>query len=394
MLYRKSLPGVVFLLLFMISCSNSDFSEKNSLILFDLKELREVTALKLSDLGAEEIEYIPLETCEQSVISRISKIIVSSDFFLVVYSTDIYMFRHDGSFVRMLGAQGRGPGEFNVVHDIDINPADENIYIVDGWQQKFFVFSVDGDLIRTFKSPVSAALNFRFTGDGILSYNQNHMGVIENSFILFDTTGLVIRNFPNKYPWKRTVPNVAYQAENIFYKYNRQLFKKEIYCDTIFLYNNQAFEPHAVIDIGSLRLTPEARTEETGLFILHNFLVPMNLFEFGDYIFYEFINPRIDESKKMAFIASKNDHFRAVIDSEQGLINDLDGGPDISPRGVWDDNTLFTWVEAMDFKEWVKSEAFSHSQNRFPLKKAELEKLANSLKETDNPVLVLVRFEN
>lgn len=46
-----------------------------------------------------------------------------------------------------------------------------------------------------------------------------------------------------------------------------------------------------------------------------------------------------------------------------------------------------------DLKGWVKSEAFSYFQNRFPLKKAEFEKLAYSLK-TDNPVLVLVRFEN
>ena len=387
------LVKILFLSAILISCKNSNTQNKSQLVTFDLKELPEQTSLKLSDLGATDIQYIPLETNEKSVISRINKILICKDYILTQSFANINMFRYDGSFVTKIGTVGRGPDEFTVAHDVDINLEDGSIYLVDGWQQKFFVFSERGELIRTFKSPLTAAINFRFVKDGILSYNQNHMGNIENSFNLFDTTGKIIMNFPNKYPWKRTVPNVAYQGENIFYRFNNQLFKKEMYCDTIYAFRDNNFEPHLIIDAGNLRLTPGARTENTAEFIMHNFLAPMNLFEFGDYVYYEFFIPRNDKSEGLSFIGSKKGTLRVLFDPEKDLINDLDGGPNIWPKTVWNDNTIISWVDAINLKTLVASESFKSSTPKLPEKKKELEKLANSLKETDNPILVQVRFK-
>jgi 6-bladed beta-propeller len=384
---------ILLLSAILISCKNSNSQKEGQLVTFDLKELPDQTSLKLSDLGATDIRYIPLETNEQSVIPRISKIIISKNYILTQSFANINMFRHDGSFVTKIGTIGRGPDEFTVAHDVDINLKDESIYLVDGWQQRFFVFSKSGDLVRKFKSPLSAAINFRFTKDGILSYNQNHMGNIENSFNLFDTTGNIIKNFPNKYPWKRTVPNVAFQGENIFYRFNNQLFKKEIYCDTIYVYKDKDFKPHIIINVGNLRLSPGIRTESTAEFIMHNFLAPINLFEFGDYIYYEFIVPRNGKSEGLSFIGSKNGNFRVLFDPEKDLINDLDGGPCIWPKTNWDDKTLISWVDAISLKTMVASEAFKSSTPKYPEKKKELEKLANSLNETDNPVLILVTLK-
>jgi len=44
-------------------------------------------------------------------------------------------------------------------------------------------------------------------------------------------------------------------------------------------------------------------------------------------------------------------------------------------------------------KAHVGTETFINSSPKYPEKKKELEKLANSLKETDNPVLVMVRLK-
>jgi hypothetical protein len=206
---------------------------------FDLKTLPRESKIKLSEIGATEIQYIPLETIPQSLISLMRRIIFSRSYFITLGYGDIKMFRYDGSFVIKIGTNGRGPNEFITAHDVDINPKDESIYVADGWQQKFLVFNKNGEIRRTFKCPVRGPLNFRFTDDGILCYYQNHMGITENSFILMDTTGKIIKNFSNKYPWKRTVPNVAYPEENIFYKYNGNLIKKEIYSDTVFTYKNK-----------------------------------------------------------------------------------------------------------------------------------------------------------
>lgn len=80
-------------------------------------------------------------------------------------------------------------------------------------------------------------------------------------------------------------------------------------------------------------------------------------------------------------------------DPGQGLINDLDGGPNILPLTIKDDNTIVGCVDALQLKNHVSSEAFKNSTPKYPEKKKEPEKLAASLKETDNPVLMLVTLK-
>ncbi len=100
-----------------------------------------------------------------------------------------------------------------------------------------------------------------------------------------------------------------------------------------------------------------------------------------------------DQNEGFSSIASKVNNFRVLFDPEKGLINDLDGGPNILPQTVKDNNTLVAWIEAIQLKNYIASETFKNSKPKYPGKKKELEKLANSLKETDNPVLVLVSLK-
>jgi hypothetical protein len=45
-------------------------------------------------------------------------------------------------------------------------------------------------------------------------------------------------------------------------------------------------------------------------------------------------------------------------------------------------------------KVLISSEAFKNSSPKYPEKKKELEQLANSLDENDNPILMLVKLKN
>lgn len=384
---------VLFVMLLMDSLILSVPAECQSLKI-DLRKLPEKEAIRLSDLGATDIQYIPLETTKQNVLPEIKKIVFGKSFFLTHSYANINMFRYNGQFVTKISKEGRGPDEITVAHDIDINLNDETIYLVDGWLQKFLVYNRDGKLMRSFKSPLKVAINFRITNDGILCYNDNNMARTTNSFILIDTLGKVLMNYPNTYKWKRkTDPSYGYLHENLFYRFNNQLYKKEMYSDTVFVYRKKAFEPHIIIDVGKLRITPEARTNSPVAYIIHNFLTPHKLFECGDYIYYEFSYQPDDENKGFSIIASKVNDFRILFDPEKGLINDLDGGPNIMPQTVKDNNTMVAWIDALRLKNHVSSEAFKNSKPKYPEKKKELEKLANSLKETDNPVLVLVSLK-
>ena len=385
---------VLFVMLLMESLILSVTAECQSLKV-DLRKLPEKEAIRLSDLGATDIQYIPLETTKQNVLPEIKEIVFGKSFFLTHSYANINMFRYNGQFVTKISKEGRGPDEITVAHAIDINPKDESIYLVDGWLQKFLVYNRDGKLMRSFKSPLKIAIDFRITNDVILCYNDNNMARTTNSFILIDTLGKVLMNYPNTYKWQdKTNRTVGYLHENLFYRFNNQLYKKGMYSDTVFVYRKKAFEPHIIIDVGKLRITPEARTNSPVAYIIHNFLTPHKLFECGDYIYYEFSYQPDDENEGFSVIASKGNNFKIFFDPEKGLINDLDGGPNIIPQTVKDNNILVTWIDAIDFKNHISSETFRKSKPLYPEKKKELEKLAASLKETDNPVLVQVRLKH
>jgi len=385
-----------------VSCRILTENERSKIRTFDLKELPKIANVKLSDLGFVDIEYIPLETNEQSAIGRFDlrsvtdRFIVGNNSYIIKQFNTILKFRDDGSFETKVGTLGRGPTEFQVAHDIDLDEENHKIYLVSGFQEKFNVYSETGEFVKTFMIPIHAPLQFRLNGSNILCYLDNLQGNIENSFIVIDTLGRIIKNFPNKYPFtlnKKGATGIG--QENLFYQFNERLFTKEVYSDTIYVFDNMGFKPHIVIEVGDRLLTPEARSKFDLFYLAENFISPIHLFEFGDYLYYEYKYRIIPKSDNLlyGFLGSKKNDFQAFINADQGLINDLDGGPAIQPKTIKDDNTVISWTEAINIKKYVSSEAFKDSNPIYPEKKKELEKLANRLKETDNPVLILVRLK-
>lgn len=381
-----------------MTCQNEQNMDRNKVLIFDLKKLPKVTSIKLSDLGFTDIEYIQLESREHSMISGTddlfmrNNLVFSESNFIIHRFTSILEFKSNGKFITGIGTKGRGPNEFTAAHDVKFNQTNQDIYLLARWQKKFFVYSENGNLLRTFPITFSPS-EFQFIDDKILCYSENHMGDIQNSYTLIDTNGRVIKHFPNKYPFKN---HDAYGivGENLFYRFNNKLFKKEVYSDTIYSYNNEKFTPHMIIQVGEKLISPKARTEFESRYLAKNFIIPLNLFEFGDYVYYEFVYRFAPNDVLIySFIGSKKNTYKALINTDEGFTNDLDGGLNIVPKTIKDDNTIIGWADPLKLKAHVASAAFKNSTPKYPEKKKELEMLANRLKDTDNPVLILVRLK-
>ncbi len=54
---------------------------------------------------------------------------------------------------------------------------------------------------------------------------------------------------------------------------------------------------------------------------------------------------------------------------------------------------MVIWFEPYQLKMYMASQSFKNSTPKYPEKKKELEKLAASLDENDNPVLMLVKLK-
>jgi len=332
------------------------------LLTFALNDLPETSELKLSDIGAMEISYIPLETSDVSRNISINKAIFTKSHILIHFYNEIYLFRTDGSFVTRIGSVGKGPGEFTTAHSVDIDARIGTVYVADGWQKKYLVFDLEGNFVRSFKAPIQAAVDFRLIGSRILSYHFNILGNITDSYILLDTLGKVIRRFPNKYSWKSAgvINNLHLLGENLFYNYNGKIIKGEMYSDTLFTYEAGRFEPYRIIYQGEYRIDPEIRTENSDD-IFRKVYIPMNLFECSHYLFYEFLSPDRKETEPLIFIGSNKSDLKVVVNPVKGLTNDLDGGPGFWPKTSSDDNTLVSWVDAGDLKKHIAGEEFKRA---------------------------------
>ena len=386
----KGLINIVIFYLFAIGCQNSNTNTEFNFKSFELKESPKTTGLSLSELEFKVIEYIPLESNDLCLIKSINEIRFGESFFLIKSFNNVLKFNIDGTFSSKIGTIGRGPNEYTDVMDIDINKENQDIYLVSTWQKKFIAYSKEGDFIRAFHCPQNTS-NFRITRDGILCYNRNTLGNVEASYNLMDFDGSEIKNYSNRYQWVKSQRDMyVFVYENLFYRFNNTLFKKEVYSDTIYVFEGLNFKPRYVITAGKRLITPEARSKFNPIYIGKNYIIPFNMFAFGNYIYYEYA---IEQKFIFGFIGSFKDNFTAYINQGQGLINDLDGGPNIWPRTIKDDNTVISWIDAITIKNHVSSKAFKNSTPKYPEKKKELEKLADSLKDTDNPVLVMVSLK-
>ena len=109
----------------------------------------------------------------------------------------------------------------------------------------------------------------------------------------------------------------------------------------------------------------------------------------------------INKKSKKTFLAFKLDEsptqYIRVRKYTINLINDLDGGIPLERLNYYYENDkeyLTSLIDPLDLKTYTSSNEFIHTTPKYPEKKKELEKLAASLKETDNPVLVFVRLKN
>ena len=376
-------------------CSPSEQKKANSLPTFDLTDLSKTSIVKLSDLNVKDIDYIPLETSNTSLIKHTGKIIVSdSDIYVENYLMAILRFAKDGKLKNHIGKQGRGPGEFNNTIDFAVDSLLGQVFILNGNRSnpKINVYTLSGDFIESFLIPKHIRHIARLN-DMILGYRTNTKGIIDSSFVLINYSGHTIKEFPNRLPFNEVEVPRGFLNEILQYNYNKKLYTKELCSDTVFVFENLNFKPAYILDFGKKLLSPEVRggmnSFEDLIQVSTQYCITRNLFETNKFIYTDFSC----EEHHYAFISYKNKKECLLLNMDKGIENDIDGGPNIWLKTAQDDSTIICWINAFELKQYVHSDEFKNSAPKYPEKKKELEQLANSLNENDNPVLILVKLK-
>lgn len=84
------------------------------------------------DFKIENVEYIPLETTDNSLLGSVNKVLFRNDHFYVLdkRSGGVYVFDRKGNFLSSIVKPGEGPEEYIELMDMDVDK-EGNVYIAD-----------------------------------------------------------------------------------------------------------------------------------------------------------------------------------------------------------------------------------------------------------------------
>ena len=347
--------------------------------------------LKLSAI-AENVDYISLETTENCLIRNILKVYCTENFIFVSDENGLYQFDSSGKFIRQIGSLGLGPGEHSSIMNFVVNEK-ANMIIVHG-QSSTIQYDLAGNFVKNLgRLP---GQKFEVLNQEIVFYRPNSIESPVN-LVVTSLEFKPIREFYNKNPKPKT--NTVFTSAPLYISDNR-IFFKEHFNDTLFWLNDSVLVPHIIINEKGLLLDQSFELKSTGdisdlialLDLVEDKLMIHDILEGERYVFVSYIqgmNPRTQRSVR--FLFDKGECNTYCINNGK-FINDIDGGIDFYLRLIVD-SKLIQWIDVLNLKAHISSQAFLHSEPKYPLKKEALEAFANRLSDNDNPVLMVVTLK-
>jgi hypothetical protein len=213
---------IYILLSFIISCQKKielrDVITDDSLfktIVIDTEEFNYNNARKpsLISVMSDSVSYIPLETKDNCLISKIEKMIVWNNRYYIwdKMLETIYCYGSDGKYIFKIAKKGAGPEEYQNISDFTVNQKNGDVYIRSDLGFAFFHYSCNGIFIkRTFTELIMStfAINSK---DTFLCYSGN----LPNEFVYK-------RSFPEQFRYNVMLNNkvIYHQLKSTYYERN------------------------------------------------------------------------------------------------------------------------------------------------------------------------------
>ena len=345
---------------------------------------------KLSDY-AEDIYYIPLETPEDLHLRGNERVAVTSEH-IIIFGGQCYLFSKNGDFIRRIGSRGRGPGEYSTASTGYFFPYNSNIYFPAS-RIKTVAYSLNNEYLEEINLPHNFVVHRNISDHLLAGYRMFHDGNADWNIFVFDNNGDSVWVKENKFRFSG-VSEITFYNEISFYYYDDKLHMKELYSDTIYKFShNGELSSKYSLDLGDYSFPPELK-EDFEQFLSassRKYFNVTNIYESARYLIFEYRFNRMNNIMICDKITGDIENF-PLGDNNDGIVNDFDGGLPFLPE--YNSNNLFVQLfNPFEIKDHVAGEDFKNNSPKFPEKKKEFEKLANSLDEYDNPVLMLVRMK-
>jgi hypothetical protein len=340
-----------------------------------------------------EIKYVPLsnEIIFQDIVS-----IEFTDNLLFIYLANEGLFVYDieGNLKRSIGKRGKGPGEYIFGYRFTLNRKNEKVFILD--KDRILKYTFNGDFLGHISFSKFKEQNFNwiiFSNGRLYLYEGVNLGYGKYDWIVLDTVGNVLYKKLNSIEQFSSAHYCSGSKQETF---NNNLFYWNQINDTIFKINEKGYTSAFLFAQGNFRF-PKNPVRA----ITTEYFYPRKILFTKDYMFFSF-NYQFQNctgiyiiSEQQLYVASKTNDLSLPLGP--GFNNNFDGGLPFVPLSFYTNDAneefLVGEINPFELKAHVDSEDFKTSTPKFPEKKKALERLAKSLNDNDNPVLMIVKLK-
>ncbi len=398
----------IFLLVPVVwNCSNPDTDSKDLPFHIDFDNYKLSVDLKLSDL-MEDCRLIALETTDESLLPDNFQVInLSGDYIIIHDRGNVYKFTSDGKFITKVLRNGRGPGEISVSCMYDYDNKANILYFEDDFNENNVIKRYDMESEK-FLPPIPKCFK-GFWLDLELYQDSLIMGSIEgvlrgetNPYALFiqNFKGDLIEGIKSNRTFiiprpDNTKDEVLQRA--VFYTGDENMHVMYWRDDTLFTLKNMQLSPYLIAEHKGKYTVPNLMPAEGDTFTYYDqyenpgfMFIQHSLFtgwtsegSFNrahykkDYIIlnkttgkYGLIQSYEDDFNRRNYLLGKALTIKPGVDKEFPK-------PKTSPDGL-----IFTTYYPTELPESITNNAFKDLADQ-------LNTLNRTLKETDNPVLLI-----
>ncbi len=348
------------------------------------------------------IEYVKLEYVDGMPVGNVGGIPAFTDDYIVFFDNaqGILQFRRDGSFVRRVGHIGRGPGEYQALCGVYVNPARGTLHTLPMWGgNQTHIYDLDsGRFIETLTITDE-------DGEPMGGYDFMSFAPLTDDVLLTSQgRGTTFRFGPDPatiYSWRTIDVNtgrIASSRESPHYvdvaldywtvrrspTWRDSEGRVNVYenlADTIYVVGGDGVVAARVIpDFGSHKInSPDP--DQPGITV-------DAALESKRWILFD-VTPGGGESSTIAL--DKTTGLASA--SPERPINDIDGGPADLTSG--DPDMWWGWWNAITMLERFTPEHFEQAREtvKYPDRLEALQALVASLKEDDNPVIAIAKLK-
>jgi len=383
--------SIFFLALFLVSCSSK---EKTDIKTIDVLSPPGPELKNLSEI-ATDVQYIPLETVPKALMRFVNYLKTGNDKFYINVSTEILCFDKTGKFLHKLSQKGRGPNEYMYISDYDILPEKNLLIVLTGGKLQFYDEIDTGFVLkRSLDMKLRPQYCDFFPGsESILLSFPSSTGEFTFQSILINPEGDTLYKRPNYYKFTRNSKVVmGFSADIVIQSIDNMMRVKGFMSDTIFSVDKDfKYSPYMILSTGGKSITPDFLANmpmpdmKSGSSPTSQFVQVTGLFEIERYLFY-----RYSYQKSGSWgVYDKTTGISHPFDAKVLLKDDISGGISIEPKFVCG-GKIYSWTAALPLKTLLNSDEFRNAEVKNPDRKAELEKLAATIKEDDNHLLIVI----